>query len=294
METISEKRQWTVSGFAMVIFIVALYAFSIWGFIYAAPLMEGADLPPIMFWVSLGIILVASILAAGFFIINPNEAKVFTLFGRYTGVVRSAGFYYSNPFLKKRSISLKVRNFSSQKIKVNDASGNPIEIAAVVVWQVEDAAKACFDVEDYENFVVIQSETALRAMASRYPYDSDDDKESLRGNPDSIAENLLSQLAERLAVAGVAVKEARITHLAYAQEIAQAMLKRQQAAAIIAARRLIVDGAVGMVEMALKSLEEQDVVKLDNERRAIMVNNLLVALVSDSDAQPVINAGSLY
>jgi regulator of protease activity HflC (stomatin/prohibitin superfamily) len=231
----------------------------------------------------------------GFFLIHPNESKVFTFLGKYIGSARAAGFYWANPFAVKKKVTLRIFNFNSETLKVNDALGNPIEIAAVVVWHVVDSAKALFNVESYQNFVAIQSETAIRQLATHYPYDAHDkDTESLRANPDEIAGKLKGQVQNRLDVAGLHVVEARLSHLAYAPEIAQAMLRRQQAEAIIAARRQIVDGAVGMVEMALKSLEAQGVVTLDEERKAAMVNNLLVALVSESEMHPIVNTGTLH
>mgnify|MGYP001059540618 FL=1 len=231
----------------------------------------------------------------GFFLIHPNESKVFTFLGKYVGSARTAGFFWTNPFAVKKKVTLRIFNFNSETLKVNDALGNPIEIAAVVVWHVVDSAKALFNVESYQNFVAIQSETAIRQLATHYPYDAHDkDTESLRANPDEIAGKLQSQVQNRLDVAGLHVVEARLSHLAYAPEIAQAMLRRQQAEAIIAARAKIVDGAVGMVEMALRSLEAQGVVKLDEEKKAAMVNNLLVALVSETEMHPIVNTGTLY
>jgi regulator of protease activity HflC (stomatin/prohibitin superfamily) len=242
----------------------------------------------------LGLILVFMTFG-GFFLIHPNESKVFTFLGKYIGSARTAGFYWANPFAVKKKVTLRIFNFNSETLKVNDALGNPIEIAAVVVWHVVDSAKALFNVESYQNFVAIQSETAIRQLATHYPYDAHDkDTESLRANPDEIAGKLKGQVQNRLDVAGLHVVEARLSHLAYAPEIAQAMLRRQQAEAIIAARRQIVDGAVGMVEMALKSLEAQGVVTLDEERKAAMVNNLLVALVSESEMHPIVNTGTLH
>ena len=226
---------------------------------------------------------------------QPNESRVLVLFGNYIGSVREAGFWFANPFATKKHVSLRIHNFNSERIKVNDLDGNPIEIGAVVVYRVVDSTRALFDVENYEQFVAIQSETAIRALASEYPYDSHDDaKASLRGNPMEIAEALQKQVQTRLQVAGVDIIEARISHLAYAQEIAQAMLRRQQAQAIIAARKKIVEGAVGMVQDALRMLAEQHIVTLDEDKKATMVNNLMVALVSDKDMQPVINTGTLY
>jgi len=231
----------------------------------------------------------------GLFIVHPNEARVLVLFGKYIGTVRDTGFWWANPFTVKHKVSLRIRNFNSEKIKVNDLHGNPIEIAAVVVWHVTDSSRALFDVDNYEQFVAIQAETAIRTLATEYPYDAQDgERSSLRGNQQEIADALKVQLQTRLEVAGVQVLESRLSHLAYAAEIAQAMLRRQQAQAIIAARKLIVEGAVGMVDQALKSLAEQHIVTLDEEKKATMVNNLLVALVSESQAQPVINTGSLY
>jgi regulator of protease activity HflC (stomatin/prohibitin superfamily) len=227
--------------------------------------------------------LIAFLSWGGFFIIHPNEAKIFTFLGKYVRSSRTPGFHWTNPFVVKKKVTLRILNFNSETIKVNDASGNPIEIAAVIVWHVVDTAKATFNVENYNNFVAIQSETAIRQLASHFPYDSHEpDQESLRANPDSIAIKLGDQVQARLDVSGVRVDEARLSHLAYAPEIAQVMLRRQQAQAIIAARRQIVDGAVGMAEMALKGLEQQGVITLDEEKKAAMVNNLLVALVSET------------
>ncbi|MBB6098391.1 regulator of protease activity HflC (stomatin/prohibitin superfamily) [Deinobacterium chartae] len=231
----------------------------------------------------------------GLFIVQPNQAVVATLFGRYVGSQRDNGWYWTNPFTSRKRLSLRIRNFNSERLKVNDADGNPIEIAAVVVWRIVDSAKAVFDVEDYSQFVAIQSETALRHLASRYPYDNSPEFElSLRGNADEVAAALQVELEGRLTHAGVEVLEARLTHLAYAPEIAGAMLQRQQANAIIAARQKIVEGAVGMVQMALLQLSAQDIVQLDEERKAQMVSNLLVVLTSERGTQPVVNAGSLY
>lgn len=231
----------------------------------------------------------------GFFQVQPNQGQVMQLFGGYAGTARAEGLRWTNPFYAKRAVSLRVRNFESGKLKVNDSDGNPIEIAAVVVWQVVDTAEAVFCVDDYENFVQIQSESALRQMAQSYPYDSHDTKEpSLRSHGDEVNAHLRNEIQTRLGKAGVKVVESRISHLAYAQEIAQAMLQRQQAGAIIAARTRIVEGAVSMVEMALEELGKRGVVTLDNERRAAMVSNLLVVLCGDRATQPVVNAGTLY
>jgi regulator of protease activity HflC (stomatin/prohibitin superfamily) len=234
-------------------------------------------------------------LGKGFFQVQPNQGQVMQLFGRYAGTARDEGLRWTNPFYNKRPISLRVRNFESSKLKVNDNDGNPIEIAAIVVWQVVDTAEAVFCVEDYENFVQIQSESALRQMAQSYPYDAHDNSQpSLRSHGDEINTHLANEIQLRLGKAGVKVIEARISHLAYAQEIAQAMLQRQQASAIIAARTRIVEGAVSMVEMALSELGKRGVVDLDNERRAAMVSNLLVVLCGERGTQPIVNTGTLY
>ncbi len=231
----------------------------------------------------------------GFFMVNPKEARVLQLFGKYAGTVHAPGLRWANPFYTKSRVSMRVRNFESGKLKVNDKNGNPIEIAAVIVWEVIDTAEAVFHVDDYEDFVSIQSESALRNLATSYAYDHhEDDDISLRSNPVEISEALKQEVQERLQKAGVNVIEARISHLAYAPEIANAMLRRQQAMAIIAARQKVVEGAVGMVEMALNHLSEREIVELDSERKAAMVSNLLVVLCSDEAAQPVVNTGSLY
>ena len=238
---------------------------------------------------------VAIFLLVGLFMVEPNQARVLTLFGAYRGSERVAGLRWANPFLGKRALSLRVRNFETEHLKVNDADGNPIEIAAVVVWRVVDSFEAVFHVDNYEDFVHVQSEAALRNLATHYAYDAHGDGEkSLRSHTVEIADQLRHEIRDRLEQAGVDVLEARISHLAYAQEIAQAMLQRQQASAIIAARQKIVDGAVGMVEMALSRLEEQKIVSLDPERRAAMVSNLLVVLCSERATTPVINAGTIY
>ncbi|ADV66690.1 SPFH domain-containing protein [Deinococcus maricopensis] len=240
-------------------------------------------------------LVLAFLILCGFFIIQPNQATVITLFGRYVGSERKNGWFWTNPFTSRRRLSLRIRNFNSERLKVNDQNGNPIEIAAVIVWRVVDTARASFDVEDYTQFVGIQAETALRHLAAQYPYDHYDTTGlSLRGNPDEVAESLAKELATRLRHAGVEVLEARLSHLAYAPEIAGAMLQRQQASAIVAARQTIVEGAVGMVDQALRMLSEQDIVELDEERKAQMVSNLLVVLTSERGTQPVVNAGSLY
>ncbi len=231
----------------------------------------------------------------GFFVVNPNQARVLQLFGKYVGTVRDPGLRWANPFYTKKAISLRVRNFETERSKVNDTDGNPIEIAAVVVWKVVDTAEAVFEVDDYENYVHVQSEAAVRDLATRYPYDTHEDHQlSLRGDTAAIAEHLKTEIQTRLDTAGVETIEARITHLAYAPEIASAMLQRQQAGAIIAARQRIVEGAVGMVEMALTKLSSEGIVDLDEERKANMVSNLLVVLCGDRSAQPIVNTGTIH
>jgi regulator of protease activity HflC (stomatin/prohibitin superfamily) len=249
-------------------------------------------------WRALGGVLLgllAFLSLIGLYKVEPNQAAVLSLFGKYVGTVKDNGLRWSNPFYGKRKVSMRVRNFESGKLKVNELDGSPIEIAAVIVWQVVDSAEAVYNVDDYESFVHIQSESALRTMATSYPYDQHDDGQvALRSHATEISQHLRDELSERLADAGVQVLDARISHLAYAPEIAQAMLQRQQANAIIAARTRIVAGAVGMVEMALDELQKNGVVELDEERKANMVSNLLVVLCSDRATQPVLNAGSLY
>ena len=231
----------------------------------------------------------------GFFMVQPNQGAVMQLFGRYVGTVRDEGLRWANPFYSKKAVSLRIRNFESNKLKVNDLEGSPIEIGAVVVWQVVDTAEAVFSVDDYEDFVHVQAEAALRQSATSYPYDLHDDHTiSLRSHTQEIADHLRKEIQERLTSAGVKVLEARISHLAYAAEIAQAMLQRQQASAIIAARTKIVEGAVSMVHMALDQLNEKGVVKLDEERKAAMVSNLLVVLCGERGTQPIVNTGSIY
>jgi regulator of protease activity HflC (stomatin/prohibitin superfamily) len=231
----------------------------------------------------------------GLFRVNPNEAKVLQLFGRYVGTVKTPGLRWTNPFYSKTAVSLRVRNFETSKLKVNDNHGNPIEIAAVVVWKVVDTAEAMFEVDDYVHYVHVQSEAAVRNLATSYPYDAhSEDEVSLVGNLQEVSDRLRAENQDRLEKAGIEIIESRISHLAYAPEIAQAMLRRQQAGAIIAARQKIVEGAVGMVEHALDELAKKQVVELDEERKAAMVSNLLVVLCSETETQPVVNAGSLY
>jgi hypothetical protein len=289
----SEKTTWTLSGYLMLIVGIVLVA-AFGGFAYlASSTGNGVYAAPVII-----LLLVSILVLAGLFVVNPNEAKVMVLFGKYAGTVRTAGFFWANPFLVKRKISLRARNLSGQKLKVNDKLGNPIEIAAVIVWQVDETFKAAFDVDSYEQYVIIQSEAAVRHLAQSYPYDTFDDAGhevlTLRASTEQVNHLLVAELQERLARAGVNIIEARLSHLAYAPEIAEAMLRRQQATAIVAARSQIVTGAVSMVEMALQQLSEKHVVEMDEERRAAMVSNLLVVLCSESAASPVINAGTLY
>ena len=290
MDKIAEKPATKSNGFLMLFLMLTLIALEVYLFVGIIQTKNTQIL-----WIFIPLILIIIIILSGFIVVQPNESRVLIFFGKYIGTVRNSGFWWVNPFTIKRKVSLRIRNFNSDKIKVNDLHGNPIEIGAVVVWKVIDSAKAVFDVENYEEFVDIQSETAIRSLASEYPYDTEDEAmSSLRGSPQEIADNLKGQLEKRLEVAGVDILESRISHLAYAQEIAQAMLRRQQAQAIIAARTKIVEGAVGMVEMALTSLSQQNIVTLDEDKKATMVNNLMVALVSEHDVQPVINTGTLY
>ncbi|MCA0390056.1 MAG: SPFH domain-containing protein [Bacteroidetes bacterium] len=244
---------------------------------------------------SILVIIFSLIMMGGLYTIEPNSAVVLLLFGEYKGTDRTEGFHWANPFYTKKKLSLRTNNFDSQKLKVNDKKGNPIEISAVVVWRVNETAEALFAVEDYKTYTIVQSESAIRHIATIYPYDStEDDPISLRSSLDEISQALGKEIQERIAGAGIVIEEARINHLAYAPEIAHAMLQRQQAEAVIAARTKIVDGAVGMVEMALKRLSEENVIELDEERKAAMVGNLMVVLCSDRAAQPIINSGTLY
>ena len=290
MQTVTEFKAHGINGYLALIVQIALLVFTILMLIEMIATEE-----PRLLWYFIPLVIITVIFMSGFFVVQPNEARVLVLFGRYIGSIRKDGLWWANPFAVKRHVSLRIRKFNSEKIKVNDLHGNPIEIAAVVVWRVTDSARALFDVEHYEGFVAIQSETAIRALASEYPYDAqDEDRSSLRGNPQEIAESLQKQVQSRLELAGVVVNESRISHLAYAQEIAQAMLRRQQAQAIVAARAKIVEGAVGMVQAALRALSEQKIIELDEDKKATMVNNLMVALVSDREVTPVINTGTLY
>jgi regulator of protease activity HflC (stomatin/prohibitin superfamily) len=291
-----------VSGIPMVLLTTLFFLASIGGLIYFGILADSYStdgrsmLFPVNMVVLCSVAWLASCIAfCGLFLLNPNQAAVLQLFGNYRGTVRvDGGLCWVNPFYIAKKVSLRVNTFESSKCKVNDIDGNPIEIGAVITWRVIETAQAVFNVENYKEFVTIQSEAALRNLATHFPYDSHDEKIALRSHTDLVAEKLKTEVENRLAIAGVEVIEARISHLAYAQEIAQAMLQRQQAGAIIAARQLIVEGAVGMVDMALERIEAQGKVKLDEERKAAMVSNLLVVLCSERSAQPVVNAGTLY
>jgi regulator of protease activity HflC (stomatin/prohibitin superfamily) len=311
------------NGWGMLMLIMGLLVADICLLAFARDLVLLHGVFPMFAWLLLPVLI---LLLTGCFSLQPNEARVLVLFGAYKGTVRESGFHWGNPFytngqqqfgtqlsrqnkapgsgqneaparraLGRNKISLRARTLNGDKLKVNDKRGNPIEIAAVVVWRVEETAQAMFDVDDYENYIPTQSESALRHLASRYSYDDGEDNEiTLRSNLDEVSEALRTELQERLGKAGVVVDEARLTHLAYAPEIAQAMLRRQQAEAVIAARQKIVHGAVSMVDMALKELAEKDVVHLDDERRAAMVSNLMVVLCGEAEVHPVINAGTLY
>jgi SPFH domain / Band 7 family len=287
---IKERVVRTAPGLLALLVIVSATVAAVWIFIQSIP---GEKLAGILSAAALFVI--AMICLGGILVVNPNEAKVLTLFGRYIGSVKEPGIWFANPFAIKKKVSLRVRNFETTKLKVNDSHSNPIEIGAVVVWQVVDSAEALFEVDDFEHYVKVQSESALRGLASAYPYDAHQPGEvSLSGHPGEVAKNLQTHVQDRLAKAGVQVIEARISHLAYSPEIAQAMLQRQQASAIIAARQKIVEGAVGMVENALDLLSKREIVHLDDERRASMVSNLLVVLCSERSTQPVVNTGTLY
>jgi regulator of protease activity HflC (stomatin/prohibitin superfamily) len=287
-QNIQERATTTLPGVPMFLVLLLAQAASIWWLLQSIRLLMNPA-PAIVVTVVIGFLWV------GFFIVQPNQTAVLQFFGRFVGVERKSGPRWANPFYTKKTVTLRVRNFESSKLKVNDLEGSPIEIAAVVVWQVHDAAEAIFNVDSYEDFVRVQSEAALRQMATSYPYDlHDDHKIALRSHSREINEHLRKEIQDRLERAGVTVLEARVSHLAYAPEIAQAMLQRQQAAAIIAARTRIVEGAVTIVHMALDRLAEQGVVRLDEERKAAMVSNLLVVLCGERGAQPVVNTGTLY
>jgi len=287
---IREAERSGIPGLPMLLFLLVGLGLVAWAVVGA---VKDQALVPVLAWMAVEIIVIVCLF--GFFIVNPNEGRVMQLFGDYKGTVKTAGLRWANPFYSKRHISLRVRNFESGRLKVNDNDGNPIEIAAVVVWRVVDTAEAVFEVDNYENYVKVQTEAAVRNLATRYTYDAHEENQtSLRGSTAAVAKDLQHEIQERLAKAGVQVMEARLSHLAYAPEIAAAMLRRQQAGAIIAARQKIVEGAVGMVDMALARLAESNQVQLDEERKAAMVSNLLVVLCSDRDAQPVVNTGTLY
>jgi regulator of protease activity HflC (stomatin/prohibitin superfamily) len=292
----TEYKAWKLNGFVALLLAILVTAAAVYLFINGIILAE-ASFEYYYLHIIAGIILILVVIISltGITIVQPNEAKVITFFGRYIGSIREAGIWFKVPLSTQRKVSLRVSNFNSKTLKVNDVEGNPVEIAAVVVFRVIDSAKALFDVDNYEEFVEIQSETALRHVATKYPYDDfEEGGYSLRGNADEVARELARELQERLAVAGVEVIEARLTHLAYATEIASAMLQRQQANAIIAARQKIVEGAVGMAQMAIAQLEREGIVELDEERKVAMINNLMVAIVSDRGAQPILNTGSIY
>lgn len=283
-----EIKGW--SGTVVAIVLVALLIYSVPALVGA---IRGQSPVLIVAWIVIAVLAVLALF--GLTVVNPNEAKAVLLFGVYKGTIKQQGFWWVNPLTVRRRISLRVRNFESSRLKVNDRDGNPIEIAAVIVWRVVETFEALFRVDDFEQFVHVQSEAAVRNLATSYPYDAHEDEQvSLRLSAAEIAQRLKTEIQERLATAGVEVIEARLSHLAYSPEIASAMLRRQQATAIIAARQKIVEGAVGMVEMALEHLSQKRVVHLDEERKAAMVSNLLVVLCSDRDAQPVVNTGTLY
>jgi regulator of protease activity HflC (stomatin/prohibitin superfamily) len=292
---IKEKIFKASSGYLFFMIWLLMLAGGIFILVTSEPYQDGLKAAGI------ALIVLQAFVLKGFFIVNPNSSKALILFGKYAGTVKSDGFHWANPFFVKQRVSLRARNLETEKIKVNDKLGNPIIISAVVVWQVHETAQALFEVDDYENYVQVQSDAAVRSLAGKYSYDAFEDEGeaseeevTLRSGGDLVNSELESELSKRLEKAGVEVIEARINHLAYAEEIAGAMLQRQQATAIIAARQKIVDGAVGMVEMALERIEKESVVQLDEERKANMVSNLMVVLCSDKNASPVINTGSLY
>jgi regulator of protease activity HflC (stomatin/prohibitin superfamily) len=294
---IEVQNGWTMLWCVLTAFLTSIGLFILFIWMVASETPRGAT-ALVTFGslvASILVFLVTVIMCCGFFTLQPNQARVLMLFGRYVGTVRESGFHWTNPFMTKDRVSLRARNLNTPKLKVNDKRGNPIEIGAVVVWKVEDTAQASFDVDKYEGFVDLQSEAAVRQLANNYAYDDGEANETtLRSGLEEVSHTLQYELQARLAKAGVVVIEARISHLAYAPEIAMAMLRRQQAEAIIAARTKIVHGAVSMVEMALSELSERKVIDLDDERRASMISNLLVVLCSESEAQPVLNTGTLY
>jgi regulator of protease activity HflC (stomatin/prohibitin superfamily) len=297
-DVLQEFERRAPSGLPLAIAFIVTFGLAVWGVVRATMALAeaGASTGRVLTLIALALLaLLVFVLSLGLFTVNPNEGRVLQLFGRYTGTVKLPGLRWANPFFTKRRVSLRVRNFETGKMKVNDQRGNPIEIACVVVWRVVDTAEAVFMVDDYENYVHVQSEAALRNMATGYPYDVFEHEEvSLVSHTGEISARLKVEIQDRLARAGVEVIESRISHLAYAPEIAGAMLQRQQASAVVAARQKIVEGAVGMVETALDMLAKRQVIQLDDERKAAMVSNLLVVLCSDRHTQPVVNTGSLY
>lgn len=280
----TEKKAFSVNGFIGIAVILVLIILGVYLFVVQSQLVL-----PIM------LVAISIVLATGIVIVQPNQAQVITFFGKYLGSIRESGLHMTYPLVMRHKVSLRVRNFTSNKLKVNDVSGNPIEIAAVVVYKVVDSAQAVFNVDNYEEFVGIQSEAGIRHIASKYPYDNfSEEGISLRENTETVINELMAEVQDRLRNAGVNVLEARITHLAYSAEIANAMLQRQQAQAIVAARRQIVEGAVGMAQMAIAQLEKEGIIELDDERKVQMINNLMVAIVSERGTQPVVNTGTLY
>ena len=289
----AEKPRSAISGYAMLLLGIVFLSLAVACFV---TMIRRDDV--VLLWPFLGLVLLAGLTLAGLFVVNPNDSRVLVLFGTYKGTVKTNGFFWANPFYVKKKITLRARNLNGEKIKVNDKAGNPIQIAAVVVWQVQDTYKASFEVDNYDHYVVVQSEAAVRHLAGSYPYDTFDDHDeetlTLRGGTDRVSDVLERELAERFSRAGIKVMEARLSHLAYAPEIAEAMLRRQQASAVVAARTQIVNGAVSMVELALARLSANNVVQLDEDKKAAMVSNLLVVLCSETSASPVVNAGTLY
>lgn len=292
-----EKEVSAAPGAIMLIVLFGFVAIFVWTIVQMVqmdPERGGPGIPQFHIFLLFGSVLAIVLTLPGFFVIQPNMSRVLVLFGRYKGSVKKDGFYWANPFLSKTSVSLRAQSLNGERLKVNDMVGNPVEIATIVVWQVEDTFKACFAVENYGQYVALQTETALRHSASSYPYDAEEENLSLMRNTDEVSAHLMKEIQEKLDRAGIKVLEARLSHLAYAPEIAGVMLRKQQAAAVIAARKRIVDGAVGMVEMALEHLNERKIVELDAERKAAMVSNLMVVLCSESSVQPVVNAGTIY
>jgi regulator of protease activity HflC (stomatin/prohibitin superfamily) len=292
-----EKIMKPVSGFLVLILCLAAFGLAIYMIANGVPPGNGSDKPTAIFFIGLIVIVLAIFFLKGLTVINPNQANVCTFFGKYVGTIKENGLLFVNPFYRKRNISLRKNNFESTKLKVNDKMGNPVEIAAVIVWQVDNAYKALFEITDYSQYVKMQSESAIRHLATTCPYDNMEDTSAevtLRNGGDKVIEMLEQELSERLLAAGIVITEARITHLAYAPEIAGDMLRRQQATAIVAARYKIVEGAVGMVELALEQLSKKEIVNLDEEKKAAMVSNLMVVLCGEKAATPVLNTGTLY